>query len=118
MRRDPRVIGLGNTGEVVIWNGMTKAGAESLWQVLNKREVALQFVNVLPYVIEDVRLLDPAWQPVVLLPVRAANIDGPSWAFRLPPAAVPQFMLARGADGRHRRLEPQEGCCNADFFSV
>jgi hypothetical protein len=31
---------------------------------------------------------------------------------------VPQFMLARGADGRHRRLEPREGCCNADFFGV
>jgi hypothetical protein len=84
--------------------------------VLNDRDVALQFVNVIPYVIENVRLLDPAWQPVVLLPVRAANIDGPNWAFRVPPALVHPFLSAPGAAGRHRPLQPQAGCFTADRF--
>jgi len=72
-----------DAGEAVIWNGMTKAGYKALRHVLNERQVALQPVNVLPYIFENVRLLDPAWQPVVLLPKRAANFDGPYWPFRL-----------------------------------
>ena len=105
-----------NTGEVIIWNGMTKAGYKALRHVLHERKVALQFVNVIPYVLEDVRLLDPAWQPAVLLPARAANIDGPNWAFRVPPAAVHPFLSRPGADGRHRALQPQAGCFTADRF--
>jgi hypothetical protein len=108
-----------NTGEVIIWNGMTKAGNEALRHVLRERKVALQFVNVFPYIFENVRLLDPAWQPIVLLPMRAANIDGPNWAFRVPPAAVHPFLSRPGADGRHRALQPQAGCFTADrFFGV
>jgi hypothetical protein len=103
-----------NTGEMVIWNGMTKPGAEALRYVLDKRQVALQFVNVLPYVFEDVRLLDPAWQPVVLLPVRAANIGGPHWAFRVPPELAHKFISEAGADGRHRLLIPATDCFTAD----
>jgi hypothetical protein len=97
-----------NSGEVIIWNGLTKAGRDALQCVLYERKVALQFVNVIPYVFENVRLLDPDWQPVVLLPVRAANIDGPKWAFRLPPALVHRFLSGPGADGRHRLLVPQQ----------
>jgi hypothetical protein len=95
---------------------MTKAGYEALRHVLYEREVAMQFVNVLPYVFENVRLLDPAWQPVVLLPVRAANIDGPKWAFRLPPALLHPFMSGPGADGRHRPLVPKRVGFTADHF--
>jgi hypothetical protein len=103
-----------NTGEVVIWNGLTKAGCDALQCVLHERKVALQFVNVIPYLFENVRLLDPDWQPVVLLPVRAANIDGPKWAFRLPPALVDPFMTGLGADGRYRPLVPQQVGSTAD----
>jgi hypothetical protein len=106
-----------NTGEVVIWNGMTKPGAEALRYVLDKRQVALQFVNVLPYVFEDVRLLDPAWQPVVLLPVRAANIDGPHWAFRVPAEMAPQMALRLARDDRYRPLTPKRVGFTADRFS-
>jgi hypothetical protein len=105
-----------NTGEVVIWNGMTKPGAEALRYVLDKRQVALQLVNVLPYVFEDVRLLDPAWQPVVLLPKRAANFDGPLWLFRVPPALAPQMALRVARDDRYRPLTPKRVGFTADCF--
>jgi len=82
-----------SAGEAVLWDGMTEAGYKALRHVLNEREVALQLVNALPYIFENVRLIDPDWQPVLLLPVRAANINGPLWAFRVPPALAPQMML-------------------------
>jgi hypothetical protein len=104
------------SGDAVIWNGMSKAGYEAFQHVLTSREVALQHVNVMPYFFEGVRLLDPAWQPVVLLPIRAANIDGPLWAFRVPPAMARQFMFGPGADGRYRSLIPRAGCFTADHF--
>jgi hypothetical protein len=105
-----------STGEAVIWDGMTEAGYKALRRVLNKRQVALQVVNVLPYVIEGVRVLDPNWQPVVLLPIRAANIDGPNWAFRVSPALAPQMMLRVAADARYRPLVPQQVDLTADRF--
>jgi hypothetical protein len=105
-----------NSGEAVIWNGMTKPGAEALRYVLEKRQVALQFVNVFPYVFENVRLLDPAWQPVVLLPRRAANFDGPLWPFRVPPALAPQMALRVAGDDRYRVLTPKRVGFTADRF--
>jgi hypothetical protein len=105
-----------STGEAVIWDGMTEAGYKALRCVLNERAVALQIVNVLPYVLEGVRLLDPNWQPVVLLPIQAANIDGPHWAFRVPPALAPQMMLRVVADARYRPLIPRQVGFTADRF--
>jgi hypothetical protein len=104
------------TGEEVIWNGMTKAGNDALRHVLNERKVALQFVNALLYFLEDVRLLDPAWQPVVLLPVRAANIDGPLWSFRVPPALAAEALMHVAGDDRYRPLIPQQVGFTADHF--
>ena len=95
---------------------MTKPGAEALRYVLEKRQVALQFVNVFPYVFENVRLLDPAWQPVVLLPKRAANFDGPLWPFRVPPALAPQMALRVAGDDRYRVLTPKRVGFTADRF--
>lgn len=105
-----------NAGEAIIWNGMTRAGNKALRQVLNDREVALQLVNALPYVAENVRLLDPDWQPAVLLPVRAANIDGPHWAFRVPPALAPKMMAGWAGDARYRSLTPRQIGFTADRF--
>jgi len=105
-----------NAGEVIIWNGLTKAGCDALRCVLYERRVALQLVNVIPYFLEDVRLLDPDWQPVVLLPVRAANIDGPKWSFRVPPALAHQFMLRVAGDDRYRSLIPGQVGFTADDF--
>jgi hypothetical protein len=105
-----------NTGEVILWNGMTEEGCVALRQVLNERKVALQRVNALPYIIENVRLLDPNWQPVVLLPVRAANIDGVSWAFRVPPAMASQVMQRLAGDARYRPLIPRPVRATADDF--
>lgn len=107
-----------STGEAVIWNGMTEAGYKALRNVLNERDVALQLVNALPYVAENVRLLDPQWQPIVLLPIRAANIDGPHWAFRVPPELAPKMMAGSAGDARYRSLTPRHIGSTADRFCV
>jgi hypothetical protein len=107
-----------SAGEAVLWDGMTKAGYKALRHVLNEREVALQLVNALPYIFENVRLIDPDWQPVLLLPVRAANINGPHWAFRVPPALAPQMMLRLASDDRYRPLIPRQVGSTADRFCV
>jgi hypothetical protein len=95
---------------------MTKSGYKALRQVLNGREVALQFVTAIPYFLEGVSLTDPNWQPVVLLPMRAANIDGPLWAFRVPPALAPQMILRAAGDPRYRLLNPGQVGRTADRF--
>ena len=106
-----------NTGEAVIWNGMTKAGYEALRRVLNERRVALQFVTVLPYLLEGLVITDPEWQPVVFLPVRAANIDGPNWSQRVSPTAR-QWMLGPAGKGRYRPLAAQPIRFTADAVSL
>lgn len=105
-----------DAGEAILWNGMTEAGYKALRHVLNERKVALQIVNALPYAFENVRLLDPNWQPVILLPVRAANIDGPNWTFRVPPALAPQMMSRVADDARYRPLIPRQVGSTADRF--
>jgi hypothetical protein len=107
-----------SAGEAVLWDGMTEAGYKALRHVLNEREVALQLVNALPYIFENVRLIDPAWQPVLLLPVRAANINGPHWAFRVSPALAPQMMLRLASDDRYRPITPKRVRFTADDFST
>ncbi len=59
------------------WDGMTEAGEKALEQVMHERRVTVQFVSLLPYILEDCLIKDENWQPIVLLPARAANLDSP-----------------------------------------
>jgi len=68
----------------VIWNGMSEAGAAALCRVMQERRVAVQIVT--PDLYLDRFPEDEKWIPLVLLPVRAANLDGPHWHMRAPPA--------------------------------
>jgi hypothetical protein len=106
-----------NGGETVIWNGMTEAGHDALRRVLNERRVALQCVTVLPYLYEGLVITDPEWQPVVLLPVRAANIDGQNWAERVSPTAR-YWMLGPAGTGRFRPRLSQPIRFTADQFCI
>lgn len=70
--------------QAVYWSGMTKAGADALHQVMFGHRVAVQSVGVATYLLEDRIPKDENWQPVVLLPAKAANLYTPKVLLRLP----------------------------------
>jgi hypothetical protein len=71
----------------VLWADMTKAGAQALDDVMFGQRVAVEVVDALPhYFMEGGSLECENWQPIVLLPARAANISTRNGLFRVPPA--------------------------------
>ena len=95
---------------------MTKSDFEALRSVLNDRRVAVQCVSNLPYVVDFAGIDDPDWQPIALLPVRAANIDTPTWAARVSPEV--RQMAIRLGNGQFRPLTPQPIRFTADQFCI
>ena len=72
-------------GQTSFWYDMTEAGLAALMKVMRERRVAIQFVNPLLYItLEDLTFGDQNWQPIVLLPARAGNVDTPNWLMRAP----------------------------------
>jgi hypothetical protein len=108
-------------GEALIWDGMTKAGLAALLTVMSGRRVAVQsLVNLLPYALEGGFPRRDNWMPVVLLPVRAANLDTPNWRMRCSQQTLEEFMrkaAATGTKGYHR-LTPSAVRGTADRFAV
>jgi hypothetical protein len=102
--------------ETVYWASMTKAGVEALRCVLNERRVAVQCLNRLPYWLDGIEINDDNWQPIALLPVRAANIDTPRWAVRVSPEV--REGAVRLGNGKFRPLTPQPTRFTADRFSI
>jgi hypothetical protein len=100
---------------LVIWDQMTEAGYEALRRVLEERRVAMQLVSVPFYLLHGARIAEGTGLPHVLLPVRAANIDTPSWAMRIS-SKMQQMMLGAGKLG-YRPLTPQHVRSTADQFS-
>jgi hypothetical protein len=104
-----------NGKETVYWDGMSKAGRDALRCVLNGRQVAVQCISALPYLFDGVEINDAGWQPIALLPVRAANIDTPTWAVRVLPGH--ELMFCSG-NQRFRPLTPQPTRSTADQFCI
>jgi hypothetical protein len=100
---------------VVVWDGMTEAGAAALWQVMRGRRVAVQLVTRDLYL--DRFLECENWVPMVLLPVRAANIDGPRWHIRAPEAYLDQVPTIPHLKDSFRFLTPGPVRSTADQFS-
>jgi hypothetical protein len=103
-----------NGEETVYWAGMTEAGMLALGNVMRRRRVAIQLVNVLPYVLLDDGLGCENWQPIVLLPAKAANLDSPKWLLR----ASPLFQGIAKQTPSWRVLTPQPVGGTADGFSL
>jgi hypothetical protein len=106
--------------EVVIWSDMTEAGLAALEKVMIGRRVAVQLVSLLPYLFEDVLPDDPDWQPVVLLPAKAANLDTPLWLMRATPTSRDE-CIAIAKEKRKRGylpLSPTALRFNAHPFSI
>jgi hypothetical protein len=108
-----------NQGETLVWEGMTEAGYKALRNVLNTRQVAIQYVSVLPYLLADAMSSNENRQPFVLIPARAANLDTPTWAMRVSPK-MQVMMLKKAAATEHtgyRPLTPRPVRFTADQFS-
>ena len=104
-------------GETLIWCGMTEAGLEALRKVMSGRRVAVQsLVSLLPYLLQGGYPQCDSWMPVVLLPVRTANLDTPNWRMR----GSQQFLdhCMRTAARGYRLLTPSAVRGTADRFAV
>lgn len=108
------------SGETSFWYNMTEAGLAALEKVMSERRVAVQFVTPVLYILEGCLFKDENWQPIVLLPARAANVDSPNWLIRAPDW-YQDFVAKAAANGKtgHRLLTPGSVCFTADpFFGV
>jgi hypothetical protein len=106
------------SGEVSFWCEMSKAGLAAFQKVMDERRIAIQFVNTLPYVLDGCFRENENWQPIVLLPARAANLDGPKGLIRVPQEV--QDQIARAAAEQKtslRPLAPRYDGATADHFS-
>lgn len=111
---EPPFYGYGfNTGRFY-WNGMTEAGEKGLEQVVRERRVAVQFVSLLPYLLEDCIIEDDNWQPIVLLPARAANLNSPKFLVRGSQDCVAVALNTPG----WQLLEPGPVSFTTDQFSL
>jgi hypothetical protein len=107
-------------GESVIWDGMTEAGTMALRKVMSGRRVAVQYVSEMPYLLEGGAVVSKNWLPVVLLPVKAANLDTPRWLIRGSKAYLDHAIAQQAAGGEqgYRLLTPGRVRCTADQFSA
>jgi hypothetical protein len=84
--------------EAIIWDGMSEAGATALRVVMVGHRVAVQPVDVRPYLAEGYLLKNGNWFPVVLLPARAANLQARNWLVRASPELLDDCVV-RGKAG-------------------
>ena len=109
-----------NSGkEFLIWGGMSEAGFSALSKVISGRRVAIQYVNVLPYMLDDRLLYDDDWLPAVLVPAKAANLETPRRLLRISEYSRTSLMKRAVADGKsgYRMLKPSPLRFTADQFS-
>jgi len=106
--------------ETSFWSEMTEAGLAALLKVTRERRVAIQFVSVMPYLLDGCLIEDEDWQPIVLLPAKAANLDSQNWRLRVPQAVygdIAKQVAERRTD--LRLLTPDYAGATADrFFHV
>jgi hypothetical protein len=86
-------------GETLIWDGMTEAGHAALRKVMYGRRVAIQFVNSLLYRLDGIFIASENWQPIVLLPASAANLETPNWLVRASPGHREHSLRRAAAQG-------------------
>ena len=107
-------------GRWLIWNGMTEAGYIALRSVLLNRRVAVQWVDARPYRIENYILPDANWHPMLLLPVKGANLDSPDRLLRVSPE-YQQHWLKLAAEEQipgYRALAPVPLRFTTDHFCI
>jgi hypothetical protein len=109
-------------GDVFVWGGITEAGEAALRKIIYGRKVAIQFVTPLPYLLDGggCYLAREDWQPIMLLPARAANISTANLLARLSQQSLKDTMARTPSEKRAdvRLLTPHPVRFAADYFSV
>ncbi len=106
-------------GDQLIWAGMTEAGQLALSKVLYEQRVAVQFVSLLPYLLERCVLNEENWLPIVLLPAKAANLNTPKWLLRVSPGCQEYCRRHAAAENKFvRLLTPSSIRFTADQFAL
>ena len=83
--------------------------------------VAVQFVNIVPYLFEKRLGTDEHWQPIVLLPAKAANMATPIGLIRYPEWFLNRGLAELATTGKYqaRLLIPRYAGATADeFFGI
>jgi hypothetical protein len=109
--------------EMLIWAGMSEAGYSALRKIINGRRVAIQFVSALPYILDSSPAYCPIyddWQPTMLLPAKAANLETPRCLIRASDGYRSHTMRRAAADKRedYKMLTPSPLRFTADQFSI
>ena len=108
-------------GETSFWSEMSESGLAALRKVTEERMVAVQFVNIVPYLFEKRLRTDEHWQPVVLLPAKAANMATPIGLMRYPEWFLNRGLAELATTGKYqaRLLTPRYAGATADeFFGI
>ena len=87
---------------------MSRAGFAAFRKVTVGRMVAIQFVNIVPYLVDGVVSTDETWQPF-LLPA-AANMDTPTGLIRYPQWFL-EHMVRLAATGKSRSRQADTSLC-------
>lgn len=113
----------GSGRERLIWSGMTEAGKVAVSKVISGRRVAIQFVNVLPYLLHMLdgwHVHDDDWLPSMLVPAKAANLEAPRQLIRASEDCR-KYMIAQATADRkagYRLLTPAPMRFTGDQFSL
>jgi hypothetical protein len=105
--------------EILIWGGLSEAGYMALRKVISGRRVAIQFVNMVPY-ISHLCPSDDEWMPAMLLPAKAANLETPRWLLRTSEYCR-NYLLGKAAEEKkagYKILTPSPLRFTADMFSL
>jgi hypothetical protein len=100
---------------------MSESGLAALLKVTEERMVAVQFVNIVPYLFERRLGTDEHWQPVALLPAKAANMATPIGLMRYPEWFLNRGLAELATTGKYQSglLTPRYAGATADgFFGI
>jgi hypothetical protein len=104
-------------GETSFWNGVSQAGVAAFRKVMEERLVAIQYVSIVPYLFDGCVVPDEHWQPIVLLPAKAANMATPIGLIRWPEKFLARLLKSPSIKySKHRVLTPHYAGVTADDF--
>ena len=95
-----RSVSNNGTEQVVLWDGMTEAGFLALQKVIHGHKVAVQFVSILPYLLQGRCVQDEGWLPIMLVPAQDANLKSPIFLVNASSENREFYMKASAAEGK------------------
>ena len=107
--------------ELLLWEGMTEAGAAALGRVIFGGRAAIQAVDARLYLLDECLLENENWWPIVLLPPSAATLRARNNVLMRASSKFLDYYVKRtAAEGLsgYRLLTPSSVGYTADRFSA